>query len=255
VTHGRALELAQLVVENPGRTAVTIYSPGLAISGHGRKQHSLTPRMFATENGFGPDTAVTDTIVRLDPYARVTFLLDYWSVMPSVLKETAKDRVVVRGFVGVAGRTKRPQKSSWRRRWQIDKGAYTAIQGSPKFTPFAVIWRELFVRLPRSVEDAPDRHPNSGKPVTRGMARYLLEEAMLRFEDRPEQDALKTALDEDARQYGDKYPALGLDVYWAYEALDRMAGHLTEWKDGLHAVRAPDTAVEPNQLLPPANSD
>lgn len=36
VTHGEALELAQLVVENPGRTAVTIYSPGLQFSGHGK---------------------------------------------------------------------------------------------------------------------------------------------------------------------------------------------------------------------------
>lgn len=52
VTHGRALELAQLVVENPGRAAVTIYSPGLSISGHGKKHHSLVPRMFSTDSSF-----------------------------------------------------------------------------------------------------------------------------------------------------------------------------------------------------------
>lgn len=77
---------------------------------------------------------------------------------------------------------------------------------------------------------------------------------MLRFEDRPKQDALKTALDEGAQQYGDEYPALGLDVYWAYEALDRMAGHLTGWKDGLHAMRASAKAVEPGRPTPPVNS-
>lgn len=148
VTHGKALELAQLVVENPGRAAVTIYSPGLSISGHGKRHHSLVPCMFSTDGSFGPDNAVTDTVVRLDPYARVTFLLDYWSVMPSIMKETQKDRVFLRGFVGVAGRTKHPQQSRRRLRWQIERGEYTAIQGSPKFTPLAVLWRELFVRLP-----------------------------------------------------------------------------------------------------------
>jgi len=152
VTRGRALELAQLVVENPGRVPVTVYSPGLSISGHGKKNHSLVPRMFATEASFGPDKAVADTVVRLEPYARVTFLLDYWSVMPSLLKEAPKGRVLVRGFVGVAGRTKRPQKSSWRRRWRIGKGAYTAIVGSPEFTPFSVMWHEMYVRLPLSME-------------------------------------------------------------------------------------------------------
>lgn len=82
VTHGRALELAQLVVENPGKIPVTVYSPGLSITGHEKRNYTLVPRLFATERSFGPDQAVTDTVVRLEPYARVTFLLDYWSVIP-----------------------------------------------------------------------------------------------------------------------------------------------------------------------------
>ena len=233
VTHGRALELAQLVVENPGRAAVTIYSPGLSISGHGKKHHSLVPRMFSTDGSFGPDNAVTDTVVRLEPYARVTFLLDYWSVMPSIVKQAQKDRVFLRGFVGVAGRTKRPQRSSRRLRWRIERGAYTAIQGSPEFTPLAVLWRQMFVGLPAHVDDDPDRHPNAGTPITRGMANYLLDEAMSRFGDRPELDDLKAALDEIAQRNGDRFPMLGMNVYWGYEALYRMEGHLTAWTEGL----------------------
>lgn len=233
VTHGRALELAQLVVENPGRVPVTVYSPGLSISGHGKKKHSLVPRMFETEASFGPDRAVTDTVVRLEPYGRVTFLLDYWSVMPSLLKEAPRERVFVRGFVGVAGRTKRPQKSSWRRRWQIGEGAYTAIVGSPEFTPFSVMWREMYVRLPERVEEESHRHPDAGLPITRGMLRYMLDEAMSRYDERPDRERLTEALNEIAKKRGDQYPVLGYNVFEAYEALDRMEGHLAGWTEGL----------------------
>lgn len=82
----------------------------------------------------------------------------------------------------------------------------TAIQGSPKFTPLAVLCREMFVRLPPRIADDPDRHPNSGEPVTRGMANYLLEEAMSHFEDRPEQDDLNAVLDETAQRHGHRFP-------------------------------------------------
>lgn len=233
VTHGRALELAQLVVENPGRVPVTIYSPGLSISGHSKKDHSFVPRMFNTGGSYGPDEAVSDTVVRLEPYGRVTFLLDYWSVMPSLLKEAPKGRVVVRGYVGVAGRTKRPQKSDWRLRWQIDRGTYTAIEGSPKFTPFSVMWRELYVRLPDRAEDESRRHPNAGPQITRGMLRFVLDEAMSRFVARPERKELTEALNEIATKSGDKHPVLGYSTFEAYEALDRMEGHLTDWSEGL----------------------
>jgi hypothetical protein len=112
VTHGQALELSQLVEENPGRACVTVYLPGLSISGHGKKKHSLVLRMFATEASFGPDKTVADTVARLEPDGRVAFHLDYWSVIPSLLKEAPRGTVFVQRFVGVAGRTKRPQKSS-----------------------------------------------------------------------------------------------------------------------------------------------
>lgn len=232
VTHGRALELAQLVVENPGRVPVTIYSPGLSVSGHGKKDHSIVPRMFQTKGAFGPEEAVSDTVVRLEPYGRVTFLLDYWSVIPSLLKEAPKGRVVVRGYVGVAGRTKRPQMSTWKLRWQIDRGTYTAIEGSPKFTPFSVMWREMYVQLPESTEES-HRHPNAGPPITRGMLRLILDEAMSRFDARPDREELTEALNEIATKRGDKFPVLGYSTLEAYEALERMKGHLADWTVGL----------------------
>jgi hypothetical protein len=231
VPKGRALEVAQLVVENPGRIPVTIYSPGLVVSGDGKKGHTFTPRMFDPDGDFGADQAVTKSVIRLESYGRVTFLLDYWSVMPGVLEEAPRKKVALRGFVSVAGRTKRPQKSSWRRRWIIGKSDYTAIPGSPKFTPFAVIWRELYLQLPER-DDTP-RNPNAGKPITRGMASYVVDEAMSHFDERPDWEDLKDALDEAARELGDKIPMIGFGVLAAYRALDRMEGHLSSWRDGL----------------------
>lgn len=241
VSHGRALELAQLVVENPGKMPVTIYSPGLSITGHEKKNYTLVPRLFATDGSFGPDQAVTDTVVRLEPYARVTFLLDYWSVIPDVLKGARKDRVFLRGHVGVAGRTKRPQKSSRRLQWRIKQGDYTAIAGSPEFTPFAVIWRELYVRLPERGDNQPQRHSHAAPPVTRGLATHIVEEAMSQFDSRPERDEMQNALDEAAKKYGDRFPMVGVNTLEAYEALDRMDGHLTDWNVGLFRASSKKT--------------
>lgn len=147
ITRGRAIEVAQLVVENPGRAAVTTHSPGLRVRGLAKRRYSFVPRLFTTGDGFGANTAVADGVVRLEPYGRVTFLLDYWSSVPGLVEKSRRGRISARGQVGVAGRS-RPQQSKWRRRWTFDETSYTALPGDPPFTPFAMIWRELFIRLP-----------------------------------------------------------------------------------------------------------
>lgn len=232
VIRGRALEVAQLVVENPGRTPVTVYSPGLAFSGHGRRKHSVVPRMFGTDGAFGPDDALTDKVVRIEPYGRVTFLLDLWSIMPRALENSPKGQVVVRGQVDVAGK-RRPRKSSWLRRWKIRSGMYTAIEGSPDLTPFAVVWGVMFRHLPTYEEAKRDTHPNAGRRVTRGMAGFLLDEVMSGFEQRPVKERFEDALNAAAKEHGEKFPSLGLTSLYAYRELDRMHGHLTEWSEGL----------------------
>lgn len=245
---GKALDLAQLVVENPGRTSVTIYSPGLQFSGHGKKNHTVVPRMFETEGTFGPDGAVTDTVVRLEPYARVTFLLDYWSSVPGLLMKAPRGYVDIRGHVSVAGRTNRPRRSSYRKRWRIHRGMYTAIEGSPDFTPFAVLWREMYIRLPKH-DDVLDVHPShESHPTRRYAAGFLLDRAMSRFEERPERAELAEVLHELAEADGDKFPYFGLHLWEGYEALDRMEGHLTPWTEGLFSaasvMKTPTSAQE-----------
>jgi hypothetical protein len=236
VIQGRALELAQLVVENPGRVPVTIYYPGLSIDGHGKKKHSLVPRMFEVGDSFGADRAVTDTTVRIEPYGRVTFLLDYWAVTPALLEDAPSGRIFVRGFVALAGRKKRPQKSPRRLRWRIDRGTYTAIAGSPNFTPFSVLWREMYVRLPERFEGEPQRHPNVGPAITREQLRYMLDEAMSCYAERPDREQLTATMNEIAKKYGDQYRVPGYIVFEAYRALDRMEGHVDSWTDGLFFV-------------------
>ncbi|WAC55162.1 hypothetical protein [Gordonia sp. SL306] len=230
-TDGKGLELAQLVVENPGRVPVTVHSPGIYITGHGKKNHSISPRSFSTGDSFGHDRSTTERTVRLEPYARTTFLLDYWSIVPNLFGDTSVDHIVLRGQVGVAGRSNRPQRSKWRRRWTIARGSYTAIGGPPSFTPFAVLWRELYVQLPE--RDDPDRHPQSGPATTRGMAGFILDQAMSRFDERPEREELQHAVEEIAKERGDRFPIVGIGLYHGYEALGRLEGHLKPWTDGL----------------------
>ena len=233
VTYGRALELAQLVVENPGKVPVTVYSPGLYYKGADRTKHRVTPRMISTEETLGADRAITDMVVRIEPYDRVTFLLDYWSVVPSAFKDNDLEEIHLRGYVGVAGRTKRPQLSSRKLRWRIKRGAYTAIEGTPEFTPYAVIWREMYRRLPAHGTD-PDWPGGAPIRITKGSVGYMLKSAMSRFDERPSIDDFETALLDIAKEDGERFSTLGLHVYEAYEALDLMEGNLTEWTEGLY---------------------
>lgn len=235
VVYGRALELAQLVVENPGRLPVTIHSPGLAFSGHGTKHHSVVPRMFGTDAVHGLNEAITDTVVRIEPYARATFLLDYWSVMPGILGDAPDGQVFVRGYVGVAGKANRPRESVRRLRWKINRDRYTAIEGSPDFTPYGVLWRVLYRHLQE--HGNADGDHDAGRRVSRESVGYLLEETMPRFGQRPELEQLADALTGAAEKLGEQLLGFRLALRNAYEELDRMNGHLTEWAEGLSVAQ------------------
>lgn len=218
-------ETAQLVIENPGRTAVTVYSPGLAITGTGARQHSLTPRMFDLGEGFGADKPSTANVVRLEPYDRVSFYFDYWSVVPDLLSGASKDGITIRGYICVAGRSNKPQRSSWRKRWRIPQGAYTAITGNPQIAPFTVIWRELWRATPETDELGDDRRSR----VTRGRVKYILERAMRKFDTVPPKERLQEVMEAEALKAGDQYPVIHLSLFEGYESLARLEAHLGPW--------------------------
>lgn len=245
VLRGKALEMAQLVVENPGRIPITIHTPALAFSGHGKRRHSIGPRMFEIGLQGGPDVASTETMTRIEPYGRVTFLLDLWSVLPGVVDDARQGKVAVRGQVDVAGKRK-PQKSSWRRRWKFDKSTYTMVEGNPEFTPFSVLWGQLFRHLPSFEKVMEGRKPGSSTPLTRDSIDYYLEGAMSRFQERPEPTELVDAVKSEAIAGGIEHPIFGTAMLSAISELDRFEGHLTGWTVGLSDFVLNDSIVEPN---------
>ncbi|WP_159393231.1 DUF485 domain-containing protein [Streptomyces rimosus] len=219
------IEVAQLVVENPGRTPVTIYNPGVSITGTAKRKYSLSPRMFALSSQ-GPDSATTETVVRIDPYDRVTFLLDYWSVVPGLLKEAGDSGITIRGSVSVAGR-RRLRKSSYRRAWRIPQGAWTVRKDASSISPFTVMWRELF-RLHSQPQDNDESGDLAGYELG-----AILRGAMLKFGDRPKVGAFQSALEQVAGDRGVTSAAYAIDSWVMCEALNQHSGHLDPWPQKL----------------------
>ncbi|MFF8494918.1 hypothetical protein ACF06O_29210 [Streptomyces albidoflavus] len=218
------LELAQLVVENPGRTAITVYTPGLLIDGTDRpQQYTISPRSFEL-SGFGADSATGETSVRIDPYDRVTFLLDFWSIIPRVLREANGGNVKIRGCILVAGRS-RPCKSSRRKVWNVSPDAWTFRKDLRVISPATVIWRELFkVNVNRDAgENDVERYPDYRLGA-------IVHRAMHRFPERPTADEFVTALREAGREYDDEAPFKYAQLAFSMDQhLDRHAGHLSAW--------------------------
>lgn len=226
-------EVAQLVVENPGRTPVTVYSPGIAIAGTEKKGHSMVPRMFELPD-FGADTAVAQTVVRIEPYDRVTFLLDYWSVVPRLLSDAGRHGITIRGYVEVAGR-KRPSRSARRVQWRIAKEAWTSAEGPVRpISPHTVIWREFYRRYPtdRTSEKWMNRHEIS----------YAIEQVVDQFDERPTLDEFTKALKEIAKADDAAVFMLSSNSFAALHALDRYNGHLRKWN--FPPEQAPEATLE-----------
>ncbi|MGW4885890.1 hypothetical protein [Streptomyces murinus] len=216
------MELAQLVVENPGRTAITVYMPGLAIAGTEKPAYSISPRAFEVR-GFGADSSTSDTSVRIDPYDRVTFLLDYWSVVPRLLREANGGAIRVRGCVSVAGRTK-PCLSSKRLAWHIPPGSWTARRDIQEISPFTVIWRELFTANVKKY---------SSEEEAGGFPGYLLgviiRAAMQKFDERPSVEEFVNALKQADQRYGSESFRYGYLPFTMDKSLDHHKGHLSTW--------------------------
>uniref|UniRef100_UPI001F344624 hypothetical protein n=1 Tax=Streptomyces sp. NRRL F-6674 TaxID=1463877 RepID=UPI001F344624 len=216
------LELAQLVVENPGRTAITVYTPSLAIMGTDKPDYTICPRFFELKE-FGADSSTSETSVRIDPYDRVTFLLDLWSVIPRVLREANGGNVQIRGCVLVAGRAK-PCKSPKRRAWKVTPETWTFRKDLTSISPFTVIWRELFkANAKRGSDDSEeDPFPDYRLGVT-------IRTAMQKFPERPDAhdfvDALRQADRQgEASSFGYAQLIMSMD-----ESLDRHEKHLSAW--------------------------
>jgi hypothetical protein len=215
-------EVAQLVIENPGRTAVTVYTPSLAVYGTGKHAYAVTPRMYKLDS-FGPDNTNAENVVRINPYDRVTFLMDYWETCPLLLKEAGKSGIRLRGKVSVAGRT-RPSKSKRRLAWHIPQGAWTARTDLEKLSPRTVMWRELYRQNANTpVSDEEERRKR------KGLEGRILTRAMLAFQERPPIDYFAEELRRCAEHFGADEGSFESYAWQIYEALDKHEKHLEGW--------------------------
>lgn len=213
-------EVAQLVVENPGRTALTIYNPGLAVRGAKFRKYTFVPRFFKLTT-FGSENTNSDSTVRIDPYDRVIFLMDYWPMVSKLLDEAKGGRICLRGNVSVAGR-KSSRRSSRHLAWSIPRGSWTSLAGLTEISPRTVMWRELYRLSLRTSED----EEGSGRRSIDGGVLY---QAMRAFEQRPALDDFETELRRAAGKIDGMSAACSYHAYMMYEALDAYQGNLGPW--------------------------
>ncbi|MGJ9425911.1 hypothetical protein ACHABX_08720 [Nesterenkonia halotolerans] len=219
-------EVGQLVVENPTRTPVTIHSSGLFFTGTGHKNHTSVPVSFEAGD-LGADSPTTDQVVRLEPYDRVSYLFEFWPQAQRAFTRTESHEIEIRGYTRIAGRGRKNHKSSRHKRWRVNRDEYTALGGLDKIAPFTVIWRHLYLSLPK-------KYPGSGRfPVHRDDADYLLRMAMARFNERPPREDLDKALREIRKTEDFDGGAFGLALINAYEELDRLDDNLDGWLTGI----------------------
>jgi hypothetical protein len=219
------IELAQLVVENPGRIAITVYNPSLAITGTKHKDYTVAPRALRLKH-FDADSTAPASPIRIDPYDRVTFILDYWSVIPRLLAEADGSHIEIRGCISRAGASK-PRKSSKRLAWRIPQGAWTSRTDIQKISPYTVLWREFF-----KANEASSQGTESGDAAPKFILDGILRSAMQKFDERPTSDEFLTALRDSAQQYDAENVQLVTLSITMDRILDHYSEHLSPWPFG-----------------------
>ncbi|MEV7606134.1 hypothetical protein AB0N65_11905 [Paenarthrobacter sp. NPDC089322] len=97
------VELCQIVVENPGRTGVTVTDVRLRFEGLPHRYAATTP-CLTLDSTFHGQSSIPDRCFRLEPYDRKTLLMDYWSVVDSLFtKNPSLAEVSIHAEVEVAG--------------------------------------------------------------------------------------------------------------------------------------------------------
>lgn len=118
---GWPLEVAIVHVENRGRLAVTVSTPGLAM--RSTRMWRRTPRHTATPRLLPAQGISRELRVRLEPYDSVTFVFDVWQALNPIRKSAYRPPrpLRVRAAMEVAGR-RRVKRSSLLRSWKVHEG-------------------------------------------------------------------------------------------------------------------------------------
>lgn len=120
------VELAQVVVENRGRTAVTVTEVQLRAVGGETLNRQVIPRRY-TLRGQGEQGPQMATYFRLEPYDRRTLLFDFWQVVDdSFAKHPSEGELNIHAEVKVAG-LGRTVTSEKRDGWRINSSYISAV--------------------------------------------------------------------------------------------------------------------------------
>lgn len=137
-----SVELAQVIIENPGRTGVTVTGVALRIEGLNRSNYSVTPRSFLLE-GFGGEDAQPETYFRIEPYDRRTVFFDYWSVVDAEFdRDPSLRELAIHAEVAVAGHDD-PFDSKNHGYWRIQRHFVSAVAGHTIRRPRNIILTEF----------------------------------------------------------------------------------------------------------------
>lgn len=220
---GDCVELCKIIIENPGREAVTIYSPGLELEFSGRTKY-FSPELYRLNirgNNKG-STLDQDDTYRLEPYDRIVLYFDYWHIINMIRrKENARDeKIQLRGSVRVVGKNNRYQ--STKTRWIINPGIYTAIEGNPRMSTYRVLLSSMSPYIPQETD--------STNSVTRNSLEVVLQHAMEEFEKRPSIEEFIQALkDYSCNIYGDRKISFYSSTQAGYDELNSRGYREEDW--------------------------
>lgn len=138
-----SVELAQIIIENPGRTGVTVTGVRLRIVGLNRANYTtIKPRSFLLE-GYGGSGARPEDHFRLDPYDRRSLLFDYWSIVDAEFdKDPSLRELSLFAEVTVAGHS-HPFDSKRHGYWRIKRHFVSAFGGHTIRRPRNIVLTEF----------------------------------------------------------------------------------------------------------------
>jgi hypothetical protein len=177
---GWTVEVAILVIENPGRIGLTIAKPSLDF---GRTKRWKPGRASVALRPVEAPGAFTETVTRLQPFDRVTFVFDFW---PHLRQQKGMPEYPfdVRGSVRVAGK-RWPSLSPWRKRWAVKAGQVTFFETAPEAETVAyrAIRRHaqtfsedcILICCAEAAHEIRRAFPLSGPPPTKDEIRAILD--------------------------------------------------------------------------------
>lgn len=212
---GIGMEVAHVIVENPGRLAVTITDVGLSFDWGQQGIYRVGPRAFPIKD-HGAYDSDGKTYTRLEPFSRVSFCFDFWPLVEERRSDSGERPIRVRAYATVAGKV---EKSSRNAAWVFQPGDVTSREEPNKISVGDVILRTM---MREQWGEEPSEGPDS--PMAYKVAMKLTSDSDV--------DEIKEAIREVGRSlWRDPNSPAAYLAYLIRQQLDRYGDQLL-WPDG-----------------------